>query len=119
MDNTTITPALSADEWEEVRVERSAAIAGQMAHRSVNIYDARAAARHMALANAALPDGHPLKITGKMVENIRDVAGYLRVTLGSGANFWQREDEPTIRAFVNSAIRHADALAALLPPEGS
>jgi hypothetical protein len=94
MSETDITPALSAEDWREVLP---------------NIIGSQAVPHQtMAIANAALPDDDPRKITRADVETV--IAGAYAAT-----------DEfpldPDAMALEASLHRVAAKLAALLPPE--
>ncbi len=89
-DTTKVEPALTAEEWERSRVRST----------DYMIEDASGGceyAKVIALANAALPDTDPHKITAKMVETLR--------------NMWYVDQEGEM--LLN---RIADVLESYLPP---
>lgn len=64
-------------------------------------------AKIIALANAALPDGDPRKITRAMIERLR---------LAASTVFEYDSTSPDVQALAAFVGRHADALEAYLPP---
>ena len=110
MTNQTIPPALTAQEWAH-----PPAFDDDSGAR-VGVYDGQLVVtdnqtgyglvidpdKTMALANHALPDGHPLKITRA------DVVAARRISHDSGG--WTDENRDIVE-------RLAAKLAALLPPE--
>lgn len=73
----------------------------------------------IALANHALPDSDPGKITRERIRDMRETAylfqGELRRVYGPESN-WGNVPE-TLTAMAQRVIDHADALERLLPPE--
>ena len=116
MTNQTIPPALTAEEWEQgfadwgVMYDHSGVSLGSPSRKGISVYtdgdDVDVAADQLpsliALANHALPDGHPLKITRA------DVVAARRISHDSGG--WTDENRDIVE-------RLAAKLAALLPPE--
>jgi hypothetical protein len=108
MSDETIPPALTAEQWErwtrgetiELARSRGARVTRHPATYSSYVHPHA----DMALANAALPDGDPRKITHGRVQLLRDYAAFFR-----------REGLEHPRLAEMDAF--ADALAALLPPE--
>ena len=103
--NDDVKPAVSLEEWVEIRKSLRAAIPGQIVHEPVNIFDPRFAHRHVAIANYVLPKNDPRKITRNQVEILQ------RVTeeLSQQSPYWGA-----------AAVldRLADTLRSLLPNDG-
>lgn len=119
-----IEPALDAEEWESKVARRGAGYPSfiAMPEPGLTVVGAASAYEHeqsvevvtgaipalIALANAALPDDDPRKITRSTVNELRAVAAQLP-TMGAGPN---GEDIP------DPDLSHlADALESYLPPE--
>jgi hypothetical protein len=98
LNDSTIPPALSAEEWAKcIDIQRGG---GDPLTYAVLADPAKA----MAWINATIPNRHPVKITRERVERLHAIADALRETIANeGA-----------KAFLHE---HASALAALLPPE--
>lgn len=113
-----ITPALTADDWQDAReIGELQLFVMNTAGIPAHLLPARHGYRHgmmLALANYALPDGHPLKITREDVEALREA--------GNWFTKWSSDtDTDAERVAFNARgfglIHVADKLAALLPPE--
>lgn len=112
-----IKPALTREEWSEKehRISRREVMSGGKGFvidgpdpsDSVYVDSPDDLAAAVALANDALPDGHPLKITRE------DVAALHVVLSGYGSEFVEDGKGDVARC-----ERLAAKLAALLPPEG-
>jgi len=112
-DVEKVEPALSAEEWAQGFVDWGISYAHRGVtlnkHGGVDVYDdtdSSSVAPNelpslMALANHALPDSHPLKITRVDVEGLRRNAHLMPVG-----------------AYKDGTLTLAAKLAALLPPEG-
>lgn len=99
-----IEPALSAEEWQ--KVEEPMVTGKQSALRY--LFDEIDEEQAIALANNALRDNDPRKITRKIVAEIRDCA---EIMDGEYAF------EPVRRAQAARITAFANALASYLPPE--
>ena len=121
-ETTTVPPALTAEEWERGYVD----LGGQWDLGSFGVdrgalyvsldtqgdsgtvdrsFSADQSAALMALANAALPDGDPRKLTARAVDDLRYA--------------WRVVAMDSRAADVAERLRAlADTIAALLPPEG-
>lgn len=115
-----IRPALTAEEWEGARGRDARSRLCETANY-VQYHEIEGAAAEyveaMALANEALPDGHPQKIVASDVSALRVVLGEWRAYAGAmsrAAGFPSHEmwEDATLS-------RLAAKLAALLPPEGT
>lgn len=114
-DDTKIEPALSAEEWARamspgrpVFVGTPNAISDAIGDRILDNYghfeglsDGDAPAL-IALANAALPDDDPRKITHQMIDDIRESMDYIEV-----------------ERHIETIGRIADALESYLPPRAT
>lgn len=121
-DTETIQPALTPDEWDSLsfwepsgsdcsdvfEIDQGTIVAGHTSRHEY--YEFRRFTAIMALANAALPDDDPRKITRERVEALRIAMEYWQPRDGDGVAW----DE--YRA-VHATLRDLhSALAALLPP---
>lgn len=113
---TMIPPALTPEEWAKVQrdtlmpYDAFDAISAFGMSRPSN---ADSAVALIALANAALPDRDPRKITRADVDALRQLAGTVRIPTGDGMTFLTPGGGPPW------ATALAAKLAALLPPEGT
>ena len=100
MTDSPIEPALTPEEWHILRLRSAGKMIGETV-RGFLVFDQykedQVAA--IAVANAALPDSDPHKITWAMVDDLREVDGRL--------------DDDALRPLV---VRIADVLASYLPP---
>jgi hypothetical protein len=99
MSETDITPALSAEDWREVLP---------------NIIGSQAVPHQtMAIANAALPDDDPRKITRVDIKMLGVVRDYWEPQVDDGAT-WEDRHAARVRDTLSGLLAK---LAALLPPE--
>lgn len=104
-----IEPALSAEQWAELVVELPDEHAwtepGYLCANDNDRWGTSRVPAHIAiaLANAALPDDDPRKITRKMVTGLREIAS----------------DQPWDEGLGLWLNRVADVLESFLPPEGT
>ena len=127
-----IEPALSASEWKDQRALRPEGtavwpISYNREHPGLHVPVTAAVSFHVskppalvaviAIANAALPDSDPRKITRDMVTLLRRIA-YTEVAEEDGegsydsANLFEGKE-------MDALMELADALASYLPPEGT
>jgi hypothetical protein len=103
-DTSKIEPALSPEEWANLSVFKGETAAQ---HRIMLALNGGGTVAHMpatiALANAALSDDDPRKITWAMVDEIREAASFIHEV---------SEEQPKLK-------RIAAALASYLPPRGT
>ena len=108
-----IEPALTPEEWRTAKLWLAGKMIGGKVRGSVvlDLPDKHTPAA-LALANAALPDTDPRKITREWVADIReradDLAGEIAEWVG---------DSPRTEAQIARLRRIADALESYLPPE--
>jgi hypothetical protein len=115
-----IEPALTAEEWKQRIVgyledyedgvpyvkDGEFGVGGDTYFGTVNPVQA------IALANAALPDDDPRKITREWVIDIRDIADSLAGEIAEWVG-----DSPRTEAQIARLRGYADALESYLPPE--
>ena len=123
---------LSAEEWKAIAPDPFGVRIGEDAvaymldgtlhvatHEENAIASIEAPAKLIALANHALPDSDPAKITRERIRDMRETAdllqGELRRVYGPESN-WGNVPM-TLTAMAERVIDHADALARYLPPE--
>lgn len=95
-----IKPALTPEEWEDVRLRDGCTLLSVVS--DIGAFPDLAPAA-MAVANHALPNGHPLKITREDVDQVEEVCA-----------MYDRERYQHMWAVLE---RLSAKLAALLPPE--
>ena len=110
-----IEPALTAEEWQYWLGDRGyldLTLDAGMDAMAYSLHQSRAAI--IALANAALPDSDPRKITRALVAMLRDAAD---LHIGNHNDRCGSECKGECFESAREAVRMADALSSYLPPE--
>ena len=125
---TEIRPALTERQWKEGHYLSPGQAEFYLQGASLNVggnkWDSDSThdspddlAALAAMALAALPEGHPLKITRETVTAMTQAAHYLENAHGHLSTYWPVGGNPW-HALAADIRREAAKLAALLPPEG-
>lgn len=117
-----ITPALTAEEWAQMGYGDGAVLvrfdlAGEVVLWFEGPLSLGWPHKLVAAGNAALPDGHPGKLTRADVSALRDMLDRVRYTWDDGPSDegWQSDE---LKRGIVAGDRLAAILASLLPPEG-
>lgn len=115
MTDQKIEPALSAEGWADARDE-SGALSENLLYEVCYLWGKKQPAATIALANAALPDDDPRKITRETVSQLRVLVGKAEDSWDEGpaGEGWQSD---ALIAAVAAGRKLVLALESYLPPE--